>query len=268
MVAAAGMGMGTPFQRCAPIVPLHPAGHMHVSGASLRGVVPPPTGNNSSGTPVGEILDAMGTPHAALRGVQDDIERHSSGGGRNQDSREWNPPWLVFAVKAFRGRNAKHIFVQSAWDDEQLLIALKKAYNDLRVWYQKWFSLRSLGYITRVKVNEAFIYPQRIGPGRTTHHRNMRMRYLLDHPHHMRGKHDFMRVLTESSDYGIEFVERWNMTRVCVLVVGSALLSLSIALMYGVFTKDWSAGFQIASFFSQTFAQIFVLVGCVEYQEF
>ena len=150
---------------------------------------------------------------------------------------------------------------------------------------------------TAREVNDAWVFPQRVGPGRTTPHRNQRLRYLLDHPEHMRGKHDFMRALTgtggnTSAEYGIEFVERWNMARVCVVVVGSALVSFSVALTYGSLTADWTTGFNIAckfhcvcyvtgkivwaltliardtAFFSQTFAQMFVLVGCLEYYEF
>ncbi|KAI0328287.1 hypothetical protein GY45DRAFT_1255293 [Cubamyces sp. BRFM 1775] len=205
--------------------------------------------------------------------MQDDIERanafanpacHGVGSGPG----EWKPTWTVVPLRAFRGRKFRVIEVESTWDDEQLLIAIKNAYRGLRVWYLRRFSLKGLS-----SVNDAWIFPQRVGPGRTTPHRNQRLRYVLDHPEHMRGKHDFVRALigsggTVSAEYGIEFVERWNMARVCVVVIGSAHLSFSIALVFGSLTGDWATGFNIASFFSQTFAQMFVLVGCLEYCEF
>ncbi len=97
-----------------------------------------------------------------------------------------------------------------------------------------------------MQVNDAFIYPQRVGPGRTTPHRNKRLRYLLAHPEHVRGEHAFMRVLTESPAHGVEFVERWNLWAVSAVVLGLALVSLSIALAYGWFTSDWPNGFTIA----------------------
>lgn len=95
-------------------------------------------------------------------------------------------------------------------------------------------------------MNDAFIYPQRVGPGRTTLHRNQRLRYLLAHPEHVRGEHAFMRALTESPEHGVEFVERWNLLVVSAVVLGLALVSLSIALAYGWFTGDWPNGFTIA----------------------
>ncbi|KAI0353652.1 hypothetical protein OH77DRAFT_1406547 [Trametes cingulata] len=211
----------------------------------------------------------MITPPSGSRELPHDIERSQhSGPGAGRRVREWKPEWTVFQLKAFLGRDYKAIEVRSTWDDEQLLLALKKAYKDLRSWHRRCFSLTSLRYILPISVNDAFVYPQRVGPGRTTPHRNLRLRYLLDHPEHMRGEHDFMYALTKSPEYGVEFVERWNMVRVCLVVIGSALVSLSIALIFGWLTRDWASGFTIASFFSQTFAQIFVLVGCLQYHEF
>ncbi|KAI0373632.1 hypothetical protein BV20DRAFT_937416 [Pilatotrama ljubarskyi] len=206
----------------------------------------------------------MASPLSDPQGLPHDIERppHSAPDVGHK-MHEWKPEWAMFPLKGFLGRDYKVIEVVNTWDDEQLLIALKKAYKDLRSWHRRWFSLLSLRY-----VNDAFIYPQRIGPGRTTVHRNLRLRYLLDHPEYMRGQRDLMCALTKSPEYGVEFVERWNMLRVCLVVVGSALVSLSIALFYGWLTNDWASGFTIASFFSQTFAQIFVLVGCLQYHEF
>ncbi|OSC96950.1 hypothetical protein PYCCODRAFT_1448251 [Trametes coccinea BRFM310] len=207
----------------------------------------------------------MPTPGPVLGELENDIERCAYRGAQSAAAAAWKPAWQVFGVKAFRGRNYRVIAIEESWDDEQLLIALHDAYKKLRGRFFRWFSLKGLSCL---QVNDAYIYPQRVGPGRTTAHRNMRMRYLLQHPDHMRGKREFMRVLTESPEYGVEFVERWDMVRVCTVVIGSALLSLSIAVGYGCLAKDWSTGFQIASFFSQTFAQIFVLVGCLDYQEF
>ncbi|KAI0656416.1 hypothetical protein C8Q70DRAFT_1056650 [Cubamyces menziesii] len=284
MATAVGLGMGTPFQSRVPGLPSGQPG------------VPLPDASSSPSV-IGELLDGMPSPNVYVSRVQDDIERANVAANPARHGAlvngEWKPTWTVVPLRAFRGREFRVVDVQSTWDDEQLLIAIKEAYKGLRVWYYRWFSLKGLSYITRVKVcshlspdpmsfrtqptarevNDAWVFPQRVGPGRTTPHRNQRLRYLLDHPEHMRGKHDFMRALTgtggnTSAEYGIEFVERWNMARVCVVVVGSALVSFSVALTYGSLTADWTTGFNIASFFSQTFAQMFVLVGCLEYYEF
>ncbi|KAI0648653.1 hypothetical protein C8Q79DRAFT_904557 [Trametes meyenii] len=209
----------------------------------------------------------MGTPHAVSECVVGprDIERSPHGGGHavQLSASEWRPTWTLFPLRAFRGREYRIVDVKNTWDDEQLLLALNDAYKELRVWYKRWFSLMGLRW-----VNDAFIYPQRVGPGRTTAHRNLRMRYLLAHPNHMRGKREFVRALTESAEFGIEFVERWRMRHVVTVVIGSALLSLAIALTYATRTSDWATGFTIASFFSQTFAEVFVLLGCLQYYEF
>ncbi|KAI0636316.1 hypothetical protein C8Q77DRAFT_1052946 [Trametes polyzona] len=207
----------------------------------------------------------MATPLAGPRVLPNDVEQLLPGSLRAANATEWKPAWREFRLRAFLGRDCEVIEIGSTWDDEKLFLALRAAYKKLCGWPRWWSSLKGLRYMG---VNDAYIYPQRVGPGRTTPHRNLRLRYLLKHPEHVRGAHEFVRALTESAECGVEFVERWNMLRVSVVVIGSAAASLTIAVMYGWLSRDWADGFTIASFFSQTFAQIFVLVGCLQYYEF
>ncbi|KAI9067733.1 hypothetical protein FKP32DRAFT_1588345 [Trametes sanguinea] len=236
IAVAAGLGMGTPFQSGTPVYP---------STTADLPMPSVPLGTQPARDSHGSVVVEMSTPRSVMHDLEIDIERCARS-ARGAAASVWKPTWQVFGIKAFRGRKYKVIAIEESWDDEQLLIALNHAYQGLRGWFLRWFSLKCLSFIIRVKVNDAYIYPQRVGPGRTTAHRNMRMRYLLEHPDHMRGKYEFMRVLTESAEYGVEFVERWDMARVCTVVIGSALLSLSIAVVYGCLAKDWSTGFQIA----------------------
>ena len=108
------------------------------------------------------------------------------------------------------------------------------------------FSSRQTLQLTHLQANHSYIYPQRVGTAKYTAHRNMRMRYLLDHPEHMKGQRELMRALTERPDYGVEFVERLVVIRVCIPAFGSAVIALLIAIVYGAVKGDWPGGFGIA----------------------
>lgn len=57
---------------------------------------------------------------------------------------QWSPPWRMFPLKVFRGPDFTYVKIQSHWDDEALLRELNKTYNNLRRFWRRWFSLRSV----------------------------------------------------------------------------------------------------------------------------
>lgn len=60
---------------------------------------------------------------------------------------EWKPAWKVFPLKVFRGADYKILKISADWDDEALLTELGSMYDDLRMFWRKWFSLRSVAYV-------------------------------------------------------------------------------------------------------------------------
>ena len=73
--------------------------------------------------------------------------------------------------------------------------------------------------------------------------KNMRLRYFLRHPEQMKGRYEFMRVLTARTDLGIEFVEGWQVTRIAVAILLPVLGSLILGVCYSVFAGDVSGAF-------------------------
>ena len=74
----------------------------------------------------------------------------------------------------------------------------------------------------------------------------MRLRYLLEHPHTMKGRYEFMQVLTSRTDFGIEFVERFQLFRIAVAVLFPVLLSVVLGIVYSALTNDVSSAFTIS----------------------
>ena len=62
----------------------------------------------------------------------------------------------------------------------------------------------------------------------------------------MKGRHEFMQVLTARTDLGIEFVEGWQLTRIAVAILLPVIASLILAVVYSVLEKDVSSAFTIA----------------------
>ncbi|TBU42785.1 hypothetical protein BD309DRAFT_865574 [Dichomitus squalens] len=167
-----------------------------------------------------------------------DVERFAP---VQQNTDAWKPTWEVFPLKVYRGYDLRVIEIQRDWDDEELLRELGIAYDRLRTWYRKYFSVMNVWWI-----NQHFVFPQRVGPAKISPHRNMRMRYLLAHPEHVKGQHEIMRALTERRDYGVEFVERAEMGRMVLLASALAAFPLGIAIVYGISNGDWPGAFGIA----------------------
>ena len=86
--------------------------------------------------------------------------------------------------------------------------------------------------------------------GSPRHHdrpsKNMRLRYLLQNPASMKGRYEFMQVLTARTDLGIEFVERFQLGRIAVAVLLPVLFATAIGVLYSAFTGDVSSGFTIS----------------------
>ncbi|KAI0667960.1 hypothetical protein C8Q78DRAFT_981257 [Trametes maxima] len=179
----------------------------------------------------------------------------------------WEPPWEVFPLKVFRTKDFKVVEVKREWDDEDLLIALKKTYDGLRG-FRKFLGLKDVGHLTIVRADHSFIYPQRLGTPWLSPHKNMRMCYLLDNPSHLRSQRQIMTALTKRVDLGVEFVERWKTRR--LLCTAGVCCSLAYILMFawGIHTGDWATASQMGQFQLSIFALLFVAVGWSTYQDF
>ena len=94
------------------------------------------------------------------------------------------------------------------------------------------------------------VYPRRYGPAAVSPSKNMRLRYFLRHPDQMKGRHEFMQVLTARTDLGIEFIEQWQVARIAVAVILPVLASTAIGVVYSVAARDPSTVFTIAGTFS------------------
>lgn len=90
------------------------------------------------------------------------------------------------------------------------------------------------------------MYPKRVGPPRMEHSRHMRLQYLLARPRYMTGKYDFMEVLTADPGLGIEFIERFQLTRLAIAILLPVFCSILLAVIYSVFMHDPATAFTIA----------------------
>lgn len=150
--------------------------------------------------------------------------------------------------------------IDTSWDDATLFREMRRTYDKLRSW-RRWISLRSVKCITLVWHDEHTVYPQRIGPKRTTRHTRMRLRYYLEHPHELRGKREFIQVLINDPDLGIEFVERWRARRIGLLLSLFVSSSLTVGIVYTKKSGDVVAGFTIAIYMVGVYSMCLALVG-------
>ncbi|TFK93810.1 hypothetical protein K466DRAFT_572289 [Polyporus arcularius HHB13444] len=198
---------------------------------------------------------------AGLRAVR----RHSD---------DWSPPWKVFPLKAFRGSNYMFLKIEAHWDDADLLRELSRSYDKLRTIWRKWFSLRSVRSITMVYVSlpwtadHTCVYPRRVGPAGVSPSKNMRLRYFLRHPDQMKGRHEFMQVLTARTDLGIEFVEGWQLMRISIAILLPVVASLILGVMYSILEKDVSSAFTVAGYMTSAYSVCLVLLGLLNFVEF
>lgn len=75
----------------------------------------------------------------------------------------------------------------------------------------------------------------------------MRLRYYLQHPDELKDSREFMQVLIQRPDLSIEFLERWQASRIGLLLLVLVFLSLAVGVIYTETTGDVSSGFTIAS---------------------
>lgn len=75
----------------------------------------------------------------------------------------------------------------------------------------------------------------------------MRLRYYLQHPDELKDSREFMQVLIQRPDLSIEFLERWQASRIGLLLLVLVFLSLAVGIIYTETTGDVSSGFTIAS---------------------
>lgn len=59
-----------------------------------------------------------------------------------------------------------------------------------------------------------------------------------------------MQVLTARIDLGIEFVERWQVSRIAIAIILPVLASTAIGVIYSIAAKDPSTAFTIAGTWS------------------
>ncbi|KAI0353640.1 hypothetical protein OH77DRAFT_1406358 [Trametes cingulata] len=178
-------------------------------------------------------------------------------------SDDWRPPWRVFPLKAFRGSSYTYIKIRANWDDEDLLRELSRSYDRLRTVWRKWFSLRSVRY-----ADHTCVYPRRLGPAGVSPSKNMRLRYFLHHPEQMKGRREFMQVLTARTDLGVEFVEGWQLTRISIAILLPVVASLLLGVLYAVLEGAVSDAFTIAGYMTSAYSVCLVLLGLLNFVEF
>lgn len=93
------------------------------------------------------------------------------------------------------------------------------------------------------------MYPQRVGTAGLSPSKNMRLRYFLHHPDAMRGRHEFLQVLTDNPKLGVEFVERWQVSRIAIAVLIPVIMSVIVGVVYSGITGDASTAFTIAGMY-------------------
>ncbi|PIL28136.1 hypothetical protein GSI_09787 [Ganoderma sinense ZZ0214-1] len=254
MVSAAGLNYGTPFgSPMAHTVPTFPLMSPRAQAGQMPAPTPTPSRSSTGNYTFHAALDAMQSPSLGpgpIAGTAD-VETFAEV-QRNADA--WKPSWDVFPLKVYCGYDLKVVAVQRDWDDADLLRALGAAYDTLRGRLRKYFSFMDVWYVTMVAAEKQYVFPQRVGPAKISAHRNMRMRYLLAHPAHMRGQREIIRALTARRGYGVEFVEQARLGRMALFTCGLFFVLLVIAVGYGACTGDWIGGFSIGSFFGQSFA--------------
>ncbi|KAJ3522424.1 hypothetical protein NM688_g8877 [Phlebia brevispora] len=179
----------------------------------------------------------------------------------------WVPVWKTFPLKVFRGPEFTYLKIQADWDDEMLLRELGKTYDKLRTVWRKWFSLRSVSSITLVMADHSFYHPQRIGPAGVSPSKNMRLRYLLANPQLSKDRYEFMQVFTARTDVGIEFVERFQLTRIAIAVLVPVALSLIVGVVYSAITGDVSSGFTISGYMTSAYIVCLLLIGILNVVE-
>ncbi|OCH91713.1 hypothetical protein OBBRIDRAFT_514563 [Obba rivulosa] len=212
---------------------------------------------SSTGRPYGSKAEASGlrVPNSAIA-KQFEIERREE--IRDQAStpkKPWDPAWETFPLVCFRGPRREIILIERTWDDKRLMEELRRHYDILRGTRRKWLSIKNIRGVRTVQTTKDYIYPvladittnaEEAMPGP---HRNMRFREYLKNPGQLEGDHDFMRSFTQNVYHGVEFIERWQVSRIVIVIAVPLTVSLIVAISYAIGTGDVSSAFTIAGKF-------------------
>lgn len=178
IVSAAGLSYGSPFgppttfasppmmpqylfssppampQYLLPPSPMMPQYPLFYPGMSVPAMQFPqsdnPSRRSTGGFPLATALDGMQSPAPAVTNglgnadAQADVERFAP---VQQNTDAWKPTWDVFPLKVYRGHELKVLEIQRGWDDEVLLRELGIAYDGLRQWYRKYFSIMNIWWV-------------------------------------------------------------------------------------------------------------------------
>jgi hypothetical protein len=80
--------------------------------------------------------------------------------------------------------------------------------------------------------------------------KELRFRYYLRHPYIFQDQHFFMDALTASTDRGIQFTERWQVSRIACMVLIAVASTAVTGGLYAHFKDDVSGAFTISGLFS------------------
>lgn len=119
--------------------------------------------------------------------------------------------------------------------------------------------------LTEGQADHSIIYPQRIGPAKVSPAKNMRLRWFLHHPSYMHGRHEFLEVLTARTDLGIEFVERWQLSRIAIAIIIPVFMSFVIGVVYSIAARDPGTAFTIAGMYIKLLCGVLGANPCTGY---
>ncbi|KZT21118.1 hypothetical protein NEOLEDRAFT_804163 [Neolentinus lepideus HHB14362 ss-1] len=166
------------------------------------------------------------------------------------------PVQVVKILKIYRDSCAQceTVTIQPDWDDETLLRELRRAYDSLRGFWVRLFSLKCARSIYECYEDDNDYLPM-TQPGRRntqlSPHRSKYLAEIFSHmqkPHLRRTREEFVSYLTAMDADGIHFVESYEPRRVALVAVMPALLILIFAVMWAHFRRDTSTAFTIAGF--------------------
>ncbi|KDQ53637.1 hypothetical protein JAAARDRAFT_72560 [Jaapia argillacea MUCL 33604] len=159
--------------------------------------------------------------------------------------------------------------LQRGWDDERLLIELKRKYNSLRTIWRRLFSFKSVRAITMVPsmIETYGIIPQRIME-LPSDAQGLRFRHYFRHPDKLRGREHFLISLTADRNLGVMLLEQWSATRITFWVILAVLSTLVLAIVYTCLTHDVSTAFTIAGYMAAALSVLGILIGVLSFIKF
>ncbi|KDQ53614.1 hypothetical protein JAAARDRAFT_209958 [Jaapia argillacea MUCL 33604] len=181
----------------------------------------------------------------------------------------WRPTWNTFELAVFRRSRRSILKIQREWDDEMLLVQLRRKYYSLRPFWRRCITLTTIKTIALVPADvfPFHVYPQTIGDDPSIS-KCLRFRHYLRNPQIVRGRLDFMRCLTESPDRGVQFLDRWSPRRIIFLIVFGISSTLAVGLVVSHVKHDYSTGFTVAGWMVSALALLGACIGVLNFVEF